>query len=67
MRAADVIQQPLPLPANIGILGLLQLIGAWLEAINPILQFLAFVATICWIGFQAWIAYKRKAWKKDGK
>ena len=65
MRVADVIQQPLPLPANVGILGTFQLLGAWLEAINPILQALSYAAAIGWVLFQVWMAWKRKPWKSQ--
>ena len=68
MRIVEQIQQqPLPLPANVGILGAIQVLGVWLEAINPILQAVSFAAGIAWVLFQFWVAWKKKTWKKDGK
>ena len=62
MRVLEPIQQQ-SLPVNLAVIGGLPVV-AWLEIINPILQALAFLVAIAWGGFQMWIAYKKKSWRK---
>jgi hypothetical protein len=59
----EQIQQSIPQSVNVAVIGGLPL-AAWLELVNPILQAIAFLVAIAWGGFQIWIAYKKKSWRR---
>lgn len=52
----------IPAPVHWCVIGGLPIV-AWLEVVNPIMQFTAFAVAIAWGLFQIFIAYRRKAWR----
>ena len=58
----------IPWPVNCAVIvgtPLFATIAEYLQWINPLMQFVAYLLAILWGAFQIWIAYRSRAWRRS--